>query len=312
MAFLRMYHENLVTYLGCSVASSLNQNYVSTVSERVVGNSLSTIIYLFRDFTMDDNWTVALQISKALLFLHSNGIAHKSLKPTNILVYGDKLVKISDYHIRDLLNCTKQHTMTTSRMVSTSRVNLGTMSVIPANLKHNVCWYHSPQILVDGIGSDEKEWMAADVYAFGVILYELFTKKVPWDLDNELRQAVCSGKRPTFQDFVTDKQTETIARLINGCWEGNVNDRPNFQEIFNVLSNKDGSNQIQTKTQVNQLTSAVRGPTQSTQSTRVTAYHHPSYTNQYPTSNVTTYKTCTEPYASTRVSARSLQQHNKS
>jgi len=85
-----------------------------------------------------------------------------------------------------------------------------------------------------------------------------------------------------------------------------------FKKIFNVLSNKDGSNQIQTKTQVNQLTSAVRGPTQSTQSTRVTAYHHPSYTNQYPTSNVTTYKTCTEPYASTRVSARSLQQHNKS
>jgi len=315
MAFLGLYHENLVTYLGCSVSSSLNQNYVSTVSERVVGNSLSTIIYLFKDFTFDDNWTVALQISKALLYLHSNGIAHKNLKPTNVLVYGDKLVKISDYHIQDLINCTKQHTMTTSRVVSTSRVNLGTLSVIPGNLKHNVCWYHSPQILLDIIGNDE--WMAADVYAFGVILYELFTKKVPWDLDSEdeIRKAVCCGKRPIFpEEFITDRRTEKIALLTSRCWEGNNKDRPTFLEIVNVLSNKDdSSNQIQTKTQVNRLTSAVSGPTQSTQSTRVTANRHPSHTNQYPPTNVTT--TCsgkTETYASTRVSARSLQQHNKS
>jgi len=314
ITFLRLDHENLVTYLGCSMSSSLNQTMVYTVSERVIGNSLSTIIYLFRDFTMEDNWTVAQRIAQGMLYLHSNGIAHKSLKPTNILVYGDKLVKISDYHIQDILHQTKQHTISTSRQVSTSRVNLGTLSVLPCNMKHNVCWYHSPQILNNSIGSEEKEWMAADVYAFGMVLYELFMKKAPWDLDSEaeIRQMVCSGKRPIFpQEFIADKRGKTLAQLITCCWEGNSFDRPTFQEIVKVLSNEESSSLFKTKsTQVNQRTSVVHGPTQSTQSTRVSASHCP-HPNQSPVVNHTGSSTSTAevPHTSTRVSAKSLQQH---
>jgi len=175
-------------------------------------------------------------------------------------------------------------------------------------MKHNICWYQSPQILHDVIGNEEREWMAADVYAYGVILYELFMKKPPWDFNREaeIKDAVCSGTRPEFpQEFVKTP----MAQLITRCWEGIVSDRPTFNDIVNVLNS---SSSIQSKTSVNHRTSAVYGPPQSNQSTRVSASHHP-HSNQSstaPPNNAGPSKTTHN--TSTRVTAQTIQKQNGS
>ncbi len=91
-------------------------------------------------------------IAKGLAYLHDRGIVHRDLKPGNIF-YDDGYVKIGDYGL--------------SKHMSVSRHSGQTVSV-------GTVHYMAPEI---GSGSYSK---AIDVYALGVILYEMITGRLPF------------------------------------------------------------------------------------------------------------------------------------
>lgn len=91
-------------------------------------------------------------IAKGLAYLHDRGIVHRDLKPANIF-YDDGYVKIGDYGL--------------SKHMSISRHSGQTVSV-------GTVHYMAPEI---GSGSYTK---AIDVYALGVILYEMLTGGLPF------------------------------------------------------------------------------------------------------------------------------------
>ncbi|MEP0847759.1 MAG: serine/threonine protein kinase [Phycisphaerae bacterium] len=91
-------------------------------------------------------------IGKGLAYLHERGIVHRDLKPGNIF-YDDGYVKIGDYGL--------------SKHISVSAHSGNTVSV-------GTVHYMAPEI---GSGSYTK---AIDIYALGVILYELLTGRLPF------------------------------------------------------------------------------------------------------------------------------------
>lgn len=91
-------------------------------------------------------------IAKGLAYLHDRGIVHRDLKPANIF-YDDGYVKIGDYGL--------------SKHISVSRHSGQTVSV-------GTVHYMAPEI---GSGSYTK---AIDIYAVGVILYEMLTGRLPF------------------------------------------------------------------------------------------------------------------------------------
>lgn len=91
-------------------------------------------------------------IAKGLAYLHDRGIVHRDLKPGNIF-YDDGYVKIGDYGL--------------SKYIPVSRHSNQTMSV-------GTVHYMAPEI---GSGKYSK---AIDVYALGVILYEMLTGRLPY------------------------------------------------------------------------------------------------------------------------------------
>ncbi len=91
-------------------------------------------------------------IAKGLSHLHERGIVHRDLKPGNIF-YDDGYVKIGDYGL--------------SKHISVSRHSANTVSV-------GTVHYMAPEI---GSGSYSK---AIDIYALGVILYEMLTGRLPY------------------------------------------------------------------------------------------------------------------------------------
>ena len=93
------------------------------------------------------------EIVKGLSYLHDRGIVHRDLKPGNIM-YEDGYVKIADYGL--------------SKFMSVSRHSAQTVSV-------GTVHYMAPEV---GSGNYHK---GIDVYALGVILYEMLLGRVPFE-----------------------------------------------------------------------------------------------------------------------------------
>ncbi|MFH1748392.1 MAG: serine/threonine-protein kinase [Planctomycetota bacterium] len=91
-------------------------------------------------------------VAQGLAYLHDRGIVHRDLKPANIF-YDDGYVKIGDYGLSKHISVSKHSGQT---------VSVGTVH------------YMAPEI---GSGSYTK---AIDIYALGVILYELLTGRLPF------------------------------------------------------------------------------------------------------------------------------------
>lgn len=102
-------------------------------------------------------------VCEAVSYAHSQAIIHRDLKPSNILVKDDGSVKLLDFgiakRIADLQEQPRQ-TKTTPWLMT------------PA--------YAAPEQIRGELAGTQ-----ADVYALGVILYELFTDRLPYDLSNQ-------------------------------------------------------------------------------------------------------------------------------
>jgi class 3 adenylate cyclase len=94
------------------------------------------------------------QVCHGLGKAHERGIVHRDIKPTNVLVTGDGLVKVVDFGIAKLADVT---------MTGTGGV-IGTVS------------YMSPE-QADGAKVDHR----SDIFSVGVMLYEMLAGKLPFD-----------------------------------------------------------------------------------------------------------------------------------
>src|SRR3989344_2141336 len=99
---------------------------------------------------------MAYQGSKGMHFLHSSGIVHRDLKSLNLLLDSKWNVKVSDF---GLTKFKEEMNRTTAKEIQGS-----------------VHWT-APEILNEAIDID---FMVADIYSFGIILWELMTRQQPY------------------------------------------------------------------------------------------------------------------------------------
>ena len=210
-------HPNIVQFIGvCSQPPCI-------VSEFVDNGSLSDLIRSSRA-SKDISWGMLLKMltdaATGMLYLHArpSPIIHCDLKSNNILVDSFFRTKICDFNLSRLLE------QSTSSLVSSVQ---------------NPRWI-APEVL-DG----ERYSKESDVYSFGIVMWEVLTRKIPWhgvDM-GEIVTLVREGARPEIPNFwdVQDGHGEEFivfeeyVDLMTSCWSQNPYDRPSFAKIIKVL-----------------------------------------------------------------------------
>jgi serine/threonine-protein kinase len=138
---------------------------VFLVMEHVVGHTLRDVIR--KESPMSPARALALvePVLSALAHAHRAGLIHRDVKPENVLIADDGRVKVADFGLAKAVSADTQHT-------ATGGVLIGTVS------------YLAPELVVDG-RSDAR----ADVYATGVLIYELLTGTKPHEGESPIAVA---------------------------------------------------------------------------------------------------------------------------
>ena len=151
-------------------AASLNQQNIVSVYDVGEENGNDYFVMEFIDGvtlkeiieTRSLDWRTACQyaagICNAIEHAHKKNIVHRDIKPHNIMVTKDNVVKVTDFGI--------------ARAVSSSTI------VRAGNVIGSV-HYFSPEQACGGVVD-----FKSDIYSIGVVLYEMLTGKVPFNADN--------------------------------------------------------------------------------------------------------------------------------
>jgi len=125
------------------------------VMERGEGVSLAE----FKPGSLEDIIAMTQQICNALEYAHAQGIVHRDLKPENVIITTDGAIKLTDFGLARPV---------ASRITSAGQIT-GTV------------FYIAPEVAL-GQEFDGR----ADLYALGVMLYELTTGRLPFDADDPI------------------------------------------------------------------------------------------------------------------------------
>ncbi len=155
---------------------------------------------------------IARQVCEGLIEAHKLGVVHRDLKPQNIMIDKQGHPRIMDFGIARSM---KGEGITTSGMM------IGTPE------------YMSPE-QVEGKEADQR----ADIYAMGVILYEMVTGTTPFKGDTALSVAIKhTREKPRNPREINDRISIELSRLILKCLEKDRFKRyQSVQELLDVLN----------------------------------------------------------------------------
>jgi serine/threonine protein kinase len=146
----------------------------------------------------------AHQIADGLAAAHAKAIVHRDLKPENIFVTGDGRVKILDFGLAKLKEQPSGSSIETVQPLKTAPgLIMGTVS------------YMAPE-QVRGLETDER----ADIFALGVILYEMICGKRPFSGESavEVMNSILTEDPPDLSE-TNPKIPSMLARIVRRCLE---------------------------------------------------------------------------------------------
>ena len=151
----RLSHPNIATLYSLF----RHGDHLFMVLEFIRGETLDQMLYRRGKLPVDEAIPIFCQSLEGIDYAHQRGIVHRDIKPGNLMLAEDGVLKVLDFGIARLLG--------SSRMTRVGNV-IGTLE------------YMSPE-QVRGHETDAR----SDVYGLGIMLYEILTGKLPFESEND-------------------------------------------------------------------------------------------------------------------------------
>lgn len=240
------WHDNVVNLRG--LAHNGGHSYL--VMELCPRGTLDMLIHKGSAATIDPNklLPIARSIARGMLHLHRRlpPIFHRDLKPGNIFIGHGFVMKIGDFGMARYA-IQKQHSTSDSETQYTN-------SILDRTLTPGVIGtaaYSAPELLSSTSPrshdmSNPNLMLKADVYSFGVILWELLERKRPFaDMDgfqiqtqwilNPEHMRFKAPEIPPGLDAASARAMSTLCELITMCTAWDPAERPSFHVILNKI-----------------------------------------------------------------------------
>ena len=197
-------HPNIVNIYDVSVKD--DRKYI--VMELVDGITLKNYILKKGLLSFHEVISITEQILMALEHAHSKGIVHRDIKPQNIMILKNGVVKVADFGIAKLPN---------AETVTMTDKAIGTV------------FYISPEQ-----ASGKKIDRRSDIYSLGVTMYEMATGKLPFVADSPVSVAIMQVKNtPRPPREINSNIPVGLEQIILGAMEKNPDNR--FQNAAQML-----------------------------------------------------------------------------
>ncbi|XP_031398699.1 serine/threonine/tyrosine-protein kinase HT1 isoform X1 [Punica granatum] len=209
VAFLsRLLHPNIVQFIAackkppvyCIITEYMSQGNLRMYLNKKEPYSLSTETIL----------RLALDISRGMEYLHSQGVIHRDLKSNNLLLNDEMRVKVADFG--------------TSCLETQCRETKGN--------KGTYRWM-APEMI-----KEKPYTRKVDVYSFGIVLWELTTALLPFQGMTPVQAAFAVAEKNERPPLPASCQP-ALAHLIKRCWATNSAKRPDFSDIVAALEKYD-------------------------------------------------------------------------
>ncbi len=192
-----MSHPNIVTVH--DVGSDGPTHYI--VMEMIEGHDLKKVIRARGALPLEQALDYGVQICAGLGFAHRSHLVHADVKPQNLLINRDGVIKVTDFGIAQAY---------TDSMPQT---------------RSEIVW-GSPHYFAPEQARGEKPSPASDVYSIGVVMFEMFTGRLPYigSSQRELALAHIQSDIPQATDF-NPNLPEEINNIIAKVMSKRPNDR---------------------------------------------------------------------------------------
>ncbi len=197
LAAARLVHPNVVQVFDFGLDEGTGRNFI--VMEHVDGQSCAEILRDQGARPPDESVSILTQACKGLDYAHRNGVVHRDVKPGNLLRSHEGVVKLADFGIAKAAE--------DSEITKAGSV-LGTAA------------YLSPEQ-----ARGEKAGPPADLYALGVVSYQLLTGRLPYDAASltdlaRMQEAGPPGSPSDINPDVPRALGEAVMRALHPLPEG--------------------------------------------------------------------------------------------
>ncbi|MEB3429513.1 Stk1 family PASTA domain-containing Ser/Thr kinase [Citroniella saccharovorans] len=156
----RLSHPNIVNVYDVGTDRIDDRIIHYIVMEYINGRTLKDLIREKGKLSTTEAVSYSKQIASALDLAHRNGIIHRDIKPQNIMINDEGMVKVTDFGIARI---------SSSATITYTSSILGTVHYIsPEQAKGSFIDYKS------------------DIYSLGIVMYEMLTGRVPFDAENSV------------------------------------------------------------------------------------------------------------------------------